>query len=151
MPASWAHSLCVEKRWDPALGMKKRLRPRLRLWAHSKADTHSAIARTSLKQSLRAMAIMFTSLLCSTAGSPHAQTEHQLQLGRRRWGLHVWTRPCLCLWKANSVLLYSYIHRCLEVQGFVLNSFRPLSKLLFHTAPPGIPTGTHQLAKLSPH
>lgn len=95
---------------------------------------------------------MFTSLLCSTAGSLHAQTERQqLQLGRRRWGLDVCARPRLCPWKANLVLLFCYIHRCLErsleVQAFVFNSFRPPSKLLFYIALPGTPTVT----KLSPH
>lgn len=84
-------------------------------------------AHTSLKHSLRANAMQFTSCLCGAAGSLRAQRERQqLQLGRRIWDLDVCTRPCLCPWKANLVLLFCYIHRCLEhsleAQAFVFNS-----------------------------
>lgn len=93
-------------------------------------ETHRntyCIIRNSQKQSLRANTIVFPSWLCSAVGSPHTQPERQqLPLGRRRWHLDVCTRPCLHPWKANLVLLFCYIHRCLEhsleVQAFVSSS-----------------------------
>lgn len=101
----------------------------MQFWACCHVDVRrnaNCRAHTSPKHSLKANAIQFTSWLCGTAGSLCAQTERQqLQLGRI-WDLDVCTRPYLSPWKANLVLLFCYIHRCLEhsleVQAFVFNS-----------------------------
>lgn len=110
------------------------------------------IAYISLKQSLRAKTITFTSLLCSAAGQPVCPDRKIATTVGKKMGLGRLYKALLMPLKSKSCPAFLPHTQVPGTQpgspGFCPQlSFRPPSKLLFYTAQPGTPTVT----KLSPH